>query len=163
MQYYSEEFKNTAVTKMAAPGGRSASSLSEELGVSQSTLSRWLRERATVGANGEGMARKRAEDWRAEDKVAAVLSFEKLSEEQRGTFLREKGLHEATLTRWKAEIIEAMKQKPFVGGKKDPQHKRIAALERELRRKEAALAEAAALLVLKKKAQAIWGEEKDER
>jgi hypothetical protein len=40
-----------------------------------------------------------------------------------------------------------MKLKPFVGGKKDAQQKRIAALEKELRRKEAALAEAAALLV----------------
>jgi transposase-like protein len=163
MQYYSQEFKEAAVAKMAVPGGRSATSLSEELGVSQSSLSRWLRERATVGPNGEGMGHRRAEEWNAEEKVAAVLSFEKLAEEQRGTFLREKGLHEATLLRWKAEIIEAMKQKPFVGGKKDPQQKRIAALERELRRKEAALAEAAALLVLKKKADAIWGEGKDEK
>jgi predicted transcriptional regulator len=163
MQYFSEEFKRAAVAKMAAPGGRSATSLSQELGVSQSSLSRWLRERVTVGPNGEGMRQRRAEDWSAEEKVAAVLSFEKLSEEQRGTFLREKGLHEATLMRWKAEIIEAMKLKPFAGGKKDPQQKRIAALERELRRKEAALAEAAALLVLKKKADAIWEEGKDER
>jgi len=163
MQYFSEEFKRAAVAKMAAPGGRSATSLSQELGVSQSSLSRWLRERVTVGPNGEGMRQRRAEDWSAEEKVAAVLSFEKLSEEQRGRFLREKGLHEATLMRWKAEIIEAMKLKPFAGGKKDPQQKRIAALERELRRKEAALAEAAALLVLKKKADAIWEEGKDER
>ena len=48
-------------------------------------------------------------------------------------------------------------------GGKDPQQKRIAALEKELRRKEAALAEAAALLMLKKKADSIWGESKDER
>jgi hypothetical protein len=72
-------------------------------------------------------------------------------------------VHEAHLVRWKAEIVAAMKLKPFSGGKKDPQQKRIAALERELRRKEAALAEAAALLVLKKKADAIWGEPKDEK
>lgn len=163
MQYYSQEFKNTAVAKMSAPGGRSATSLAEELGVSQSSLSRWLREGATLGPNGEGMGQRRAADWSAEEKVGAVLSYEKLSEEQRGTYLREKGLHEATLVKWKAQIIEAMKLKPVVGGKKDPQQKRIAALERELRRKEAALAEAAALLVLKKKADAIWGEEKDEK
>jgi len=51
----------------------------------------------------------------------------------------------------------------LAGGKNDPQRKRIAALEKELRRKEAALAEAAALLVLKKKADAIWGELGDEK
>ena len=49
MQYYSEEFKNTAVAKLSTPGGRSATSLAEELGVSQSSLSRWLRERAPLG------------------------------------------------------------------------------------------------------------------
>jgi transposase-like protein len=163
MRYYSEDFKRAAVAKMAAPGGRSATSLSKELGVSQTSLSQWLRERGTLEVTGEVMKQHRAEDWTAEEKVTAVLDFEKLAEEQRGIFLREKGLHEATLVRWKAEIVEGMKLKPFVQGKKDPQQKRIAALERELRRKDAALAEAAALLVLKKKADAIWGEEKDER
>ena len=109
------------------------------------------------------MKQRRPEDWTAEEKVEAILSYEKLSEEQRGLFLREKGLHDVQLGRWKAELIEAMKQKPFAGGKKNPQLKRIAALEKELRRKEAALAEAAALLMLKKKADSIWGEAKDER
>jgi transposase-like protein len=163
MQYFSEEFKKAAVAKISAPGGRSATSLSRELGVAQTTLSRWLREHGSIGSKGEAMRQRRAEEWTAEEKVEAVVSFEKLAEEQRGIFLREKGLHEATLARWKAEIVEAMKLKPFAGGKKDPQQKRIAALERELRRKESALAEAAALLVLKKKAEVIWGEAKDER
>jgi transposase len=163
VQYYSEDFKRAAVVRMSMPGGPSATLLSKELGVSQSSLSSWLRERATLGVNGAQMKQRRVEDWTAEEKVAAVVDFEKLSEDQRGTFLREKGLHEATVGRWKAEIIEGMKLKPFSQGKKDPQQKRIAALERELRRKEAALAEAAALLVLKKKADAIWGEDGDEK
>jgi transposase len=163
MQYYSEDFKRTAVAKLSSPGGPSATLLSEELGVSQSSLSRWLRERVTLAINGEDMKQRRPDDWTAEEKVAAVLDYEKIPEEQRGTFLREKGLHEATLGRWKVEIIEGMKLKPFAQGKKDPQQKRIAALERELRRKESALAEAAALLILKKKADAIWGEEGDEK
>lgn len=151
MRYYSEDFKKAAVVRMSMPGGPSATVLSKELGVSQSSLSSWLREHATLPGNGAQMKLRRAEDWTAEEKVAAVLDFEKLSEDQRGTFLREKGLHEATVSRWKVEIIEGMRLKPFAQGKKDPQQKRIAALERELRRKETALAEAAALLVLKKK------------
>jgi transposase len=163
MQYYSEAFKQAAVAKMACPGGRSATALARELGVSQSSLSCWLRERGSVAVNGEAMRQRGAEGWTAEQKVAAVLDFDKLAEDQRGIFLREKGLHEATLVRWKAEMVEAMKVKPFAQGKTDPQQKRIAALERELRRKESALAETAALLVLKKKADAIWGEERDEK
>src|SRR3989304_10050957 len=163
MQFFSEEFKRSMVAKMTVPGGRSAGSLSKEVGIPQSTLSRWLRESVTLGLNGEGMKQRRPEDWTAEEKVEAILGYEKLSEEQEGMFLREKGVHEAHLGRWKAELIEGMKLKPFVGGKKDPQHKRIAVLEKELRRKESALAEVAALLVLKKKADAIWGEARDER
>lgn len=163
MRYYSEDFKRAAVAKMTSPGGPSATLLSGELGISQSSLSRWLRERVTLAINGEDMKQRRPDDWTAEEKVAAVLDYEKIPEEQRGTFLRERGLHEATVGRWKLEIIEGMKLKPFAQGKKDPQQKRIAALERELRRKESALAEAAALLILKKKADAIWGEERDEK
>jgi hypothetical protein len=109
------------------------------------------------------MKQRRPDDWTAEEKVETILSYEKLSEEQRGVFLRGKGLHEAHVVKWKAELIAAMKLTPFAGGKKNPQQKRIAALEKELRRKESALAEAAALLVLKKKADSIWGEAKDER
>jgi transposase-like protein len=109
------------------------------------------------------MKQRRPDDWTAEEKVEAILNYEKLSQDQRGVFLREKGLHEAHIVRWKAEVIAAMKLTPFAGGKRNPQQKRIAALEKELRRKESALAETAALLVLKKKADSIWGEEKDER
>jgi hypothetical protein len=73
MQYYSEYFKLAAVAKIATPGGRSATSLSEKLGVSEPSLTRWLRERATVKVNGEAMKQRRPEDWTAEEKVAAVL------------------------------------------------------------------------------------------
>jgi hypothetical protein len=48
------------------------------------------------------------------------VSYEKLSVEQRGVFLREKGLHEARVVKWKAELFEAMKQRPFAGGRKNP-------------------------------------------
>lgn len=163
MQYYPEDFKKAMVVKMTAPGAQSATSLAKETGVPQSTLSRWLRSYATVRLEGETMRQRRPQDRSAEEKLEALLEYERSSEEKRGVFLRQKGLHEATLEKWKKEMFEALKIKPFVGGKKDPQRRRIAALERELRRKEAALAETAALLVLKKKADAIWGEGMGER
>jgi transposase len=73
--------------------------LSKELVVSQTSFSQWLRERGTLAVTGEHIEQRRAEDWTAGEKVTAVLDFEKLAEEQRGIFLREKGLHEATLVR----------------------------------------------------------------
>lgn len=164
MSNYPAEFKDTMISKLTAPGGRSATSLGRETGIAQSTLSRWLRERGSVAwkAGGE-MHEGNRQSWSAEEKLRTLLEYERLSEEERGNFLRGRGLHEAHLTRWKKEFIEGLKIKPFVGGKNDPQRKRIAALEKELRRKEAALAEAAALLILKKKADAIWGELGEEK
>ena len=107
------------------------------------------------------MKERRPQDWTAEEKLNAVLEYEKLEEEQRGKYLREKGLHSVHIERWKEELIEGLKSSK--SAKKDPRDKRIKELERELRRKDKALAETAALLVLKKKAQDIWGNGEEEK
>ena len=162
MKGYSEQFKSAMVAKIAVSDGISASALSQEVGIPQQTLSRWVKEYAKFGGNGGGrMKSKRPEDWTAEEKLKALLEYDKLDEEQRGKYLREKGLHSIHLQRWQWEFIEAYasKKKKTRGG--DPKQKRIKELEKELRRKDKALAETAALLVLKKKAQAIWGDPED--
>ena len=162
MKGYSEQFKSAMVAKIAVSDGISASALSQEVGIPQQTLSRWVKEYAKLGGNGGGrMKSKRPEDWTAEEKLKALLEYDKLDEEQRGKYLREKGLHSIHLQRWQWEFIEAYasKKKKTRGG--DPKQKRIKELEKELRRKDKALAETAALLVLKKKAQAIWGDPED--
>jgi transposase len=149
------------VTKLTSTGAPSATSLAQEVGIHQSTLSRWVREYAKVGKEGGVMKARRPRDWTAEEKLNAVLEYEKLEEEeQRGKYLREKGLHSVHIERWKQELIQGLKSSK--SGKKDPRDKRIKELERELKRKDKALAETAALLVLKKKAQAIWGDREDE-
>ena len=162
-RYYPEELIDSMVRKMTLPPARSATSLAKEVGIPQGTLSRWVRSRATVKAQGDGTMQRRPQQWGAEEKLTALLEYERLAESERGSFLRSKGLHEADLQEWKKECIEGLKTKPPVSGRNDPQRKRIAALEKELKRKEAALAEAAALLVLKKKADAIWGDPRDEK
>ena len=109
------------------------------------------------------MKSKRPGDWTAEKKLKAIVEYENLDEEQRGIYLREKGLHSVHLERWQQEFVEAYasRKKKTRGG--DPRQKRIKELEGDLRRKDKALAETAALLVLKKKARAIWGDPEDER
>jgi hypothetical protein len=106
---------------------------------------------------------KRPQDWSAEEKLQVVLQAEGLSDEQLGAFLRRKGLHRAHIERWKAAMESALQgaaTKQRASGSK--QARKIRQLEKELRRKDKALAEASALLVLKKKAQAIWGDEDDD-
>lgn len=161
MNNYSETVKEAMVLKLTSTGAPNARSLAQEVGIHQSTLSRWVREYGNVSKMGGVMKARRPQDWTAEEKLNAVLEYEKLEEEeQRGMYLREKGLHSVHIERWKQELIEGLKSSK--SGKKDPRDKRIKELERELRRKDKALAETAALLVLKKKAQAIWGDREDE-
>jgi len=88
-----------------------------------------------------------------------------LSDDELGAFLRRKGLHEATLNQWRDLVASAL-GRPQPKNKKSRElkeaEKRVRKLERELKRKNAALAETAALMVLKKKARAIWGDEDDD-
>jgi transposase len=159
MGEYNGRFKAAMVEKLTGPDADSATSLAREVGVSQSTLSRWVREHGTLGEGGP-MSSNRPGKWTAQQKLAAVLEYENLEEQARGKFLRERGLYTAELERWRKEMLQGLGGKPKKGDEKD---RRIRDLEAELRRKEKALAETAALLVLKKKAQAIWGDREDER
>lgn len=162
INHYAVGFKEAMVQKMIGPPAKSAGALAEEVGVAQTTLSRWLKEYGRVAAAGGDMSsKKRPGNWSAEQKLAAILEYEKLEEESRGRYLRERGLYSVDIQRWREEILQALGRRSK--GKTDEKDRRIRDLEGELRRKEKALAETAALLVLKKKAQAIWGDSEDER
>lgn len=87
-----------------------------------------------------------------------MFETSKLTEEKLGEFLRTEGLHEALLQQWRSDAEAALAEVPKRRRRSMEAH-RIKQLERELRRKEKALAEVSAILVLKKKATAIWGEE----
>jgi transposase-like protein len=168
---YTEGFKKRMVEKLTGPHAKTATALSGEAGVSQPTLSRWLREagmvkRAMSPADDARQApapTKRPQDWTAEEKWALVTEAATVPEAELGAFLRCKGVHEAQLVEWRAAALAGL-QRPSRGERKAAHREKqqIRQLERELRRKDKALAEAAALLVLKKKAQAIWGDEDDD-
>jgi transposase len=165
---YSEKFKERMVRRLAMPGGPSASALAKEAGVSQQTLSRWLREAATLGSMAderrEGAETKaiqrRPEDRSAEEKMRLVVEAEALSDEELGVFLRKHGIHAADLQRWREAMVSSLSAgtKRVARG----QAKRVKQLERELRRKDKALAETAALLVLQKKVQVLLGDGDDD-
>ena len=168
---YSESFRNRMVEKMTGPRGKSATLLATEVGVPQPTLSRWKREAGTVqrtmsppdDGKPAPSPTKRPQDWSAEEKWALVTEAATVPEAELGAFLRRKGVHEAQLAEWRAAALAAL-QPPSRRERKaaNIEKLKIRNLERELKRKEKALAEAAALLVLKKKAQAIWGDEDDD-
>lgn len=169
---YSGKFKDAMVRKMTGPNAISANELAREVGVSQTALSRWLRQASERGVcapqtNTQGalsvIKAKRPKDWTPEEKYHVVIEAEALSQEELGAFLRKKGIYDAQLTEWREQMLSALTKRSSPKSSKDSGEKQqIRRLEKELERKEKALAETAALLVLQKKAQILFGEEKAE-
>lgn len=152
---HSEKFKEKMVAKMTGPSRMSANALSKECGVGQPTLSKWLRD-AKVPA----MAKKKpsgSKRWTPEEKLRVVLAAAAAGDSGLGELLRREGLHESDLERFREEIQGAV-----VAGMRPPPRgesadaRRVKELEKELRRKEKALAETAAILVLRKKLNAFF-------
>lgn len=157
---YSEKFKARMVKKMTGPGAVTATALSKEVGVSQSALSSWLRQAKVVGmtADDQGPKDRSSRRGSPEDKLRVVREAAGLDEAALGAFLRREGLHEADLQRLREEVEELARDGLEARRSKrgpSPEEKRIRQLEKELRRKDKALAEAAALLVLQGKVRAF--------
>jgi DNA-binding transcriptional MerR regulator len=162
---YSQEFKESAIRKMLPPENRSISELAEETGVTKTTLRKWKKEAQVVGAGAPGNE-ERISRWNGEDRLRIVLETYGLNESERNEYCRAKGLYPEDIEAWCNACLKATVGQAS-GDDKSQQEARVSKkkcqdLEKELRRKEKALAEAAALLVLRKKAQAIWGDEEDE-
>ena len=165
---YPQRFKEAMVRKMTTPGRPPTVDLAEEMGVHPSTLSRWVREAGSVSDMSKKKIKgtgRRPDDRTPQEKLQLLLEASLLTDEELGAFLREKGLHEAQLESWQRDALSGLVQE-----KPTPQHskeirelkKEIEKRDKEILRKDRALAEAAALIVLKKKAEALWGVEDDD-
>ena len=167
MPSYTAGFKSRMVQRMAGAEGISAYALSTEVGVSQASLSRWLRDAPTVGV----MSKKRMQSGgrsprrTAGDKFRIVLEASALSGDELGAFMRKEGIHSTQLEQWhsaaQAAAEGALKSTHAKASERTPEARRIKELERDLHRKNKALAEVTALLALKKRVQEIWGDEDD--
>jgi transposase-like protein len=158
-QPYAESFKARMVEKMSGPGAVSATALSGQVGVAQATLSRWLLDARSVAVMANDRDEKSPRQWTSEEKLRALIEASKLDDAQLGEFLRREGIHKAQLDEWRAAAEAGLAPAAPRGG---PQGRRIKELERDLAKKEKALAEVTALLVLKKKLQALYGDEESD-
>jgi transposase-like protein len=167
MATYTAGFKGRMVQRMAGQEAISATALAKEVGVSQNTLSRWLREASdttpTVAAMKKKHASRKSPHRRtAEEKLEVVMKAAALSDDDLGAFLRREGLHEAQLEEWRRTAMEgatgALKAPHGKRSEQTSEHRKIRELERELRRKNDALAEAGALLLLKKRFEEMSGD-----
>lgn len=131
--------------------------VSRELSISTATLERW---------RADALSKPARERWTAPARFEAVLVTAAMDEVSKSAWCRENGVYPQELEQWRAAATQALADPEDTARishrEKKADRRRIKELERDLRRKEKALAEAAALLVLSKKLEAIFPKDKDE-
>ncbi len=160
---YSSE-KAEAIVQMVLTSNKTRREIAEETGVGLSSIQRWLRLHRESGVTNVPKKEKRPRDWTAEERFAALMETCQMADEEKAAWCRKNGLHTHHLEQWKKDAVTGTSPKPK-DKKRDEERllrQEIKQLKKELTRKEKALAETAALLVLKKKAQSIWGEPEDD-
>jgi transposase len=168
MRRYSEAVKADVRRRMSPPYRQSVAQISAELGIHVVTLYNW---RKAWRLQGEVVpaSEKDPEGWGATDKFTVVLETAGLNATELSAYCRERGLYPEQVERWRQASQDA-NEKPLLTLKEQKELERLRAqdqkeikrLKQELRRKEKALAEAAALLIASKKIQAFWGEDGDD-
>ena len=164
----SKELKDAMVAKMLPPNNQSISRISKQEGIPQATLRKWR-----DGARANGLAAPAtdapSDDWNTEDKFLIVVETAGMSETDLAEYCRKKGLYAEQIERWKNACMQAnggvAEEATRLNKALRQKDKEFKLIEKELLRKEKALAETAALLILRKKANAIWGnlmEDEDE-
>lgn len=164
MPRYTPLFKQQAVEKvLSKPEGKTVHEIASELSIGYSTLQKWIsqskRGELAVPASSESQE-SRPQDWSLAQRLDAVMDCHRLSEEEVGAYCRERGIYPHHLAAWK----KAFTSKPAASSStaETRQLKQdVKRLEGELNRKDKALSETAALLVLSKKCQALWSEKTD--
>ncbi len=165
MSSYSPERKAALLKKLLPPMNLSVAELARQEGIPVMTLYAWRTKLKAGGAVVPG-DKNTADDWPAEAKFAAVLHAATLSEIELSEYCRSKGLYPEQIRAWHQAGIDGQRSaKAQLKADREQARidkKRIAELERELRRKDKALAETAAILVLRKKMNAFWGNDSED-
>ena len=156
---YSEAFIEQALAKAYSRGDRTISEVADDLNVKHHTLKYWMKNKSVTKSGVSATREKRPQDWTAEEQLVALHDTHGLSGEALQAWCRDRGIFAHHLSSWKTAFCTEGKE-PASGARevralKDENVK----LKRELVRKDKALAEAAALLILQKKFRALWEDE----
>lgn len=167
---YTPSFKRQAVEKaLSRPDGTTLAEITDSLGIGHSTLNKWIvkSRNQQSGSNSEhdsasigGVKKeKRPQDWSQEERLEMVIACGSLDEAAMNQLCRERGVYSHHVAQWKKDFISGV----TANERSDAKNLKgeVRELKKELNRKERALAETAALLVLQKKVSAIWGNDED--
>lgn len=161
---YSPEFKESLLRRMLPPNSESITKIAKEEGISEQTLRNW-RDKARKEGYAVPGKEASSDDWSTQDKFLVVVETASLNESELAEYARKKGLYVEQIKAWRDACMNAnggvAKEAARLNRELKESQKERKKLEKELERKDKALAEAAALLVLSKKAHAIWGDPED--
>jgi transposase-like protein len=166
MPRYSIERKEAVLKKLVPPMNLSVAEVARQEGIAEQTLYNWRNKLRSEGKPVPGKT-KTSEQWSNEAKLSAVIETAALNETELSEYCRKNGLYPEQVKAWKQDCLTGVSKAP-AKQKADEQQakkdkKRIRQLEKELNRKEKALAESAALLVLRKKLNAFYeGDSEDD-
>jgi transposase len=152
MSYYTEEFKSSIAARMLPPNNIEISDLAKETGIPKDTLYGWRAKYRNQNSE-LPLPGKSVDKFTAVEKMAIIIDTAKLNELELSEYCRAKGMYQVQIDNWKRDmilgyqLIEKRKAEP-VRVVKDYSY---AELEKEIIRKDKALAEVTALLVLQKK------------
>lgn len=162
---YSQEFKESMLQKILLNPGRTVVSFANDANIPPSTVGTWMKNYKKK--NGR-IVQSKKKKWTAKEKFEAILQTAPLNKAELSEYCRKHGVYPEQLKEWKRDCIAGCRNAPdpkYIKQSKQKEKdykKRVKTLEKDLRHKEKALAETAALLALKKKIQEIWGESEDE-
>ena len=157
-RHHSPAFKESIVQKISLPGGPTIAEMSEKTGIHHTSIRNWIKSYANTSDM------KKSTEWTPEKKLQAIAYSITMNEKQLGEFLRSNGLHSSDLEQWKQDFYNTQKSpgRPRI----DPELIELRAKEKELardlRRKDKALAEMAARIILIKKSQLLFGINEEE-
>nr|AKN35981.1 hypothetical protein [Vibrio tasmaniensis] len=165
MSRISVERKEAILKKLLPPYSMSVKEVSEEEGISTATLYHWRQQLRRSGAAVPN-SNTSSEQWSAQTKLAIVAETYSMTESELSQYCREKGLFPEQIQSWRSECMQGFKSSKEQEAETKKQAKadklEIRELKKDLRLKEKALAETAALLVLRKKLRAFYGEEPED-
>lgn len=161
---YNEGFKKAAVQKALSPNALSVSGTARHLGIPTTTLFQWKNKYANSSVMKKTNNRIPAADWTAEEKLEAINKTYSMSENELGEYLRSKGLNSCDLETFKKEFVEnaPRRGRPRLDPETVQLRKDLKEVTRDLNKKNKALAEMSARVILLKKSRLLWEDPEDE-
>ena len=157
---YTRKFKQQAVVKFINRGTKSVETIADELGTSSKNLYRWRKELGEVSMS----KNKSISEWTLEQKLESIVQTASMNEVEVSEYLRSNGLHSSDLESFKSDALAGLKSKgrPKLDPEVTQLRKENKALQRDIKKKNKALAEYSARVILLKKSHEIWGTPEDD-